>query len=178
MTDEVYINKIARDFGISLADFGVGFVRSATKNNPLTKVGYGTIKTNMVTAGINCSTSELDSVYQTAAWPLWEELLSQAHIILGKMKWTENIYDCDDFARAKKALMSLLFGLTDMGEVYGKVYDKETDEFEWYHYFNVAITASNQVYLHESITGESVLVKKGEPMILGDWRYEFLSARF
>ena len=178
MSDEIYINKIARDFGMSLMDFGVGFVRNAVKNNPLTKVGYGTIKTNIVNAGINCSTSELDSIYQTATWSLWEELLLQAHIVLGKMKWTAEVFDCDDFARAKKALMSLLFGLTDIGEVYGRVYNKETDVFEWYHYFNVIITANNQVYLHEPITGESVLVEKGKPIILGTWRYEFLSVRF
>ena len=152
--------------------------RSAYKNFSYVKVNFGTIKTNIANAGINCSTTELDFEYNTASWPEWEEALALVHIILSKIKWTEDIYDCDDFARAKKSLMSLLFGLTNMGEVYGKVYNKETGELEWYHYFNVIITSDNKVYLHEPITGESYGVEKGKSITLGNWKYEAISMRF
>ncbi len=178
MSEQVKINKIFRDFGVSLIDTGISFTRKAFQNNPLTKVSFATIKTNLVNSGINCQISEMDTVYQTTSWELWEETLALVHIILGKIKWTSEVFDCDDFARAKKSFMALLFGLTDMGEVWGRVYDKDTGELEWYHYFNVIITANNNVYCHEPITGESVLIEKGKPVIIGNWRYEFISVRF
>ena len=178
MSEQIKINKIFRDFGITLIDNGVSFTRKAVQNNPLTSISYATIKTNLVNAGISCSTSEMDVMYQTASWALWEETLALVHIILGKIKWTSEVFDCDDFARAKKSFMALLFGMTDMGEVWGKVYNKDTGVLEWYHYFNVIIASDNRVYAHEPITGESVLIIKGKPVVIGDWRYEFLSSRF
>ena len=175
---QIKVNQIAKNLGIILTNAGVQIVRSAYKNFSYISVNFGTIKTNLVNAGIDCPVSELDFSYNTTTWEKWEEALALIHIILGKIKWTQNIYDCDDFARTKKALMALLFGFTDMAEVYGEIYDKDTGISQGLHYFNIIITTDNKVYVHEPITGESVLISKGFPIIIGGWKYKVISVRF
>ena len=108
-----------------------------------------------------------DNKYFLTSWEVWKSLFHYDWI--DQKKYLVDARDCDNFAKAFSARMSIIYGLNTAGEAKNiDVLDSKTEKHLFYHRANLIVATSNgilQAYAFEPQTDEYVLVKKNQPTI-------------
>ena len=105
------------------------------------KVKYEDIKENVANVWL------LDGEYYLLDLPSWRKIL--AHSSIDKLRYVNDIFDCDDFAWLFSALMNSLHGLNSVGFATGWLNNNE------YHAFNIIMLENNGIefWLYEPQNG-------------------------
>jgi len=169
-------NKIAKTFGIILTVHGFKMTRS----------GYdGLSRVKLPSRLINDSfdrikkmpVSQRDFAYYFTGWDNWEGMLETVHKIIKDFKWEKEVFDCDDRSKMVSALCSLLFRVNTCAEVYCEITSLKTGNKD-YHWTNVVITSSGELYLFDVDNGGLFLkLYPNKPITMGKWSYNFIRVR-
>jgi len=173
LTRKQKINKIAREFGMYLINTGSEMVRSAFSLKPeiFTKTQIRTFLSEIT--GLPKSTISLsDNYYHLTDWETWGLIIDLD--IIDTLIYLRDVFDCDNFAFLFSARAADLYRLNSAGVAYGTLYDAKTGKRIGRHAFNMIITQKDRVlnlWCYEPMTDGQCLVKKGESIIIGPWRY-------
>jgi len=172
------VNEIARKIGFLLLDNGVKILQSAFKDLKPTIYSYGNIASFCQNAGLNVSLNQFDYNYFTIDWDTWQLLIDL--VILDKAMYIGERRDCDNYAFLMSSLASFLTRLNTFGASFGTVYNKDTGRVVGNHYFNIIVASGGNLYLIDSLNSypDYTQIKKGQPIILGSWRYEIGNITF
>jgi len=117
-----------------------------------------------------------DNKYFLTNWKTWESLIR--YDFLDQKKYLADARDCDNFADAFSARMSIIYGLNSAGRAKSiDIINPNTKKHKFYHRANliVAIGESGSLvaYAFEPQTDEFGLIKKELPTIFRNWQYNW-----
>jgi hypothetical protein len=171
--DQQQVNQISKQIGLLLVNNGIKFLEQAYHLVPIS-VPSSDINTIMRQYFPSTPITHFDGKYNLIDWTQWQDLLLYDWV--DTKKWVLDYRDCDNFANAFSANMSMFYEINSAARVYGKLYRGLTD-FVGYHYFNVIITSDKSVYFLEPNTDKWVKYEGGE-IIIGGNKYEAISFVF
>lgn len=176
-TKQEKISLIGIKFGTTLLNMGINIAQSgfSLKVKPV-RVNFATIKSYLLREGLSPTTTQYDSLYYLTSWDIWKLMID--HTLLDALIYLSDKFDCDNFAWLFSALSSALLGVNSCGAAFGKLYNNETGAYIGAHYFNVIVTSNGDLYCYEPMNDKSVLIKKGEPIIMGNWKYKIIKITF
>jgi hypothetical protein len=176
MEQQAKINEFARKLGSLLLDRGLNILRMAFQGLPVVVFSAGDVKDFTLKAGLNIPLNQFDWRYYTTNWENWQLLIDS--VILDKALYIAEKRDCDNFAFLFTSLASFLTGLNTCGAAFGTVYNKDTGATIANHYFNVIVTSDGSLFCFDTLNFGFCQIKKGQPVIIGPWRYEIRNITF
>jgi len=170
------VNNMWKNFGITLIDQGIQFLRKSFNPNAQVK-GFGFIRDSLNSCGLNAVTStEMDLKYKVVDWAVWQEILAMVNIILKKIPYVDDFWDCENYAYFTSSFVPLVFGIT-CGEAFGK-FTNSTSRQQWMHHWNLIVDKQGNVYVYDGMSGNSCQVVKGQPIKMGLGVYEPQTVKF
>lgn len=166
----IHIYKV---LGSQLRNRGNKFSKKAFNLKPI-KVSKTDIKNALIRNGFKKWIYNADHDYFCVDWKTWQSIIF--HDWTNKRKYVAEKGDCDDFAGIFKNRMSEIYGLNSVALGRGtRVYDKNTNKLIAVHRHNIIIAIKGGVYLEpyifEAQNDGFVLLEKGVPIIIKNWRY-------
>lgn len=178
MATEQQVNQIARKFSNVLIDSGIKMGKSAFHLEPKIII-YQDFLSFIISKLPNVSTVLLDGKYYALSFWQWKDIIEYDWIDL--RKWTAEKFDCDDFARVFQAHIFEIFEINTVGTVYGKIFNKDTNAFIDYHYWNCIVSqeenGAKKLYFFES-ENDLWIEYNGGNIVMGNWRYEPIKIQF
>lgn len=162
--------------GIECIDNGVQFLRKSFKPYTESK-NYGFMKDSLNAAGLtNVVETDMDIRYKVAHWDTWGEILNMVNIILKKIPYLDDYFDCDNYAYFTSSFVPLVFGIT-CGEAFGKFTNIKTLQ-QFMHHWNIIIDARGDVHIYDGMSGKTCPVIKGQPIKTDSGIYEIQTVKF
>ena len=165
------VNHFAKKLGLLLVDNGMKFLESVFHLNPVSITG-GEVNI-ILNKYFSLPITHFDNKYNCIDWVTWQDLF--VYDWVDTKIWILDYRDCDNFANAFSANMSMFYEINSVGRVYGKFYSGTT--FAGYHYWNVIITSDKKIYFFEPSSDKWVKYEGGLLMIGGN-KYEPISFVF
>jgi hypothetical protein len=169
-------NKLYQTLGINLIDNGIWFIRKSFKPYTESK-SFGFMRTKLNEAGLtNVIETDMDIRYNLADWDTWQSILAMVNLLLKKIPYVEDYFDCDNYAYFTSSFVPLVFGIT-CGEAFGKFTNLQTLQ-QFMHHWNLIIDRIGNVYVYDGMSGNSCQVIKGQPIKMGLGTYEIQTVKF
>lgn len=170
MSKEQEVNELGRKLASGLISNGIKAMRMSFHLDPVeyTDVQLKKVLNNAGFTGL----SLYDSKYHLIEWYQWRQIIEADWI--NYYKWLAEFWDCDDFARSFSSHVSEIFHINTAGMTCGQIYDVTSGSLIGGHCFNVLPATGGgetKLYIYEPMYDYYCLYEKGQPIILGDWRY-------
>jgi len=173
------INKLARNFGASLCQTGLKIIQTTFRINPV-ELDYEEFRDLFLNLSDGVRPVLLDGKYYLEKWSTWQNIIEVDWT--DTKKYVRERFDCDNMSFSFCSRVSWLFGLNSKGAVYGAIYNRITKKLVGYHYWVCIVSnepdGTRQLFYLEPQTDERVKYEKGKPIIMGNWLYEPINARF
>jgi hypothetical protein len=168
---------IFKQIGVSLVVQGLKTCKKALYLQPK-EVSFGVFKDAFIRVGLgSVSTSEQDLRYHITSWDKYEESLDLAYEILKNFPWTPEFFDCDNRSMFVTTLLAI-FGI-NCGRLHGNVYNSETGDRRYLHWFNGVVDDKGDLYIFDAdFGGGKTKVEKGKDILIGKNRYVIDQAIF
>lgn len=175
MENEQAVNNIAKKLGNLLISSGMNFLQSAFHLEPI-KISGGEVNTILRKYFPTEPISHLDGYYYLIPISQFKEIIEYDWV--STKEWIAEKRDCDNFANAFSANMSMYYEINSVGRVYGKFYSG-TQKFVDYHYFNVIIDSNKNIWFFEPKTDKLTEVKyEGGMILINGNKYEVIHFLF
>jgi hypothetical protein len=178
MEQQAKVNEFERKLGSMLLDIGIRFLQLSFQNLQVTEFSFGQVKDFVTQAGLNIPVNQFDWKYYATSFDNWQLLIDS--IILDKVMYIAEKRDCDNYAFLMTSLSSFIMSLNTCGTAYGVVYNAQTGAIIGAHYFNTILASDGNLYLIDTLNSypEFTKIEKGNPIVLGSWRYEIRGITF
>ena len=159
-----------KNLNIAITVSGLKYGSKALKITPIS-ISFGGIKTAFNNAGLtSVSTVEQDLNYNVSSWDKYKEALDMSYKIVKEFPWRKEVFDCDNRSAFINVLMSV-YGLT-CGRAHGEVYNSNTGDKKYLHWFNAVIDKDLNVYVFDADAGgKFTKIKKDEDIIIENNKY-------
>ena len=175
MENEEKVNQIARKFGLILTSSGMNMLQSAFHLEPV-QISGEQMNTILRKYFKIEPISHLDGYYYLIPIYQWRQLIEYDWV--DTKKWLTDKRDCDNFANAFAANISMYYEINSAGRVYGKLYSG-TYKFLDYHYFNVIIDSDKKIWFFEPGNDKLTEVAyEGGMILIGGNKYEVIQFIF
>lgn len=151
---KIGLNGLRRTFSIERRAYPVGDIK-----NFLEQQGFS-----------NLSLSDLK--YHIAPWVDWQKIINAEWV--NEREYIADTFDCDNYSFYFAANVAYLFNLNSAGVAYGSIYEKDTGKYINRHAFNMIVAFLDGklgLFAYEPKKDYSCQVIKGQPIIMGNWRY-------
>jgi len=173
------MSELSKGFNASLITMGMMGLKRDYAKFPWTTKPFSFIQQAFNEAGLSIPISQLDIYYYVASWLDCSDALNYIKNIAKNFIWTAEKFDCDNRATLVSTLFNVIMDLNCCGQGYVRVFNNTTGKEISYHYCNLLVDQSGKLYVFDIDNGGlSKEVKAGSTFIMGNWRYEFVSARF
>ena len=161
--------------GASLIDQGQRFLAKAHHVKITQTISGATLSNFLKGLGLE-KVYNADHKFCLTSWKTWESLIKYDWV--DRKKYLAERRDCDNFADAFAAQMSVIYGLNTAGRARGiKIIDANTGKFLNYHRANLIVATGESgnlvAYALEPQTDEYAMIKKNQPVTLRNWLYQW-----
>jgi hypothetical protein len=104
-------------------------------------------------------------------------MLDTAWAILKNYNWEKERFDCDNRADWVSSFCSLHYRINSCHKIFCEIYNVTTGILVDRHYTNIIVDNDSNVYLFDVDNGgQKKKIESGKEIIMGNWRYKFISA--
>jgi hypothetical protein len=170
------INTLSKGMGESSMKAGLWLLRATFEKADKTCENFNFIE-DSIKKVMSIPITELDFFYYLAKWEDVKEMVGSVTKILKEFKWKSDLGDCDNRAEFVSTLFSFGFEMNNCGKLYCEVYNPKT-AFKERHYCNLIVCSDGSVYLYDVDNGFRTTKLNGGKIVMGNWEYTPISARF
>ncbi len=168
-TQNVKVLDIQLKLGSLMLDNAFLWLRDAFKDTTKRKVSFGDVKNIFLNNGIKTALTQYDLQYHLCSWDFWQKFFDK--VMLKKIQYVSDVYDCDNMAFYVSAMSALYGGVNSCGVCNGIVYNKDTGAKIAGHVFNIIPTSDNAVYIYDLNKNGGWVKYNNKPAIIEDWKY-------